>query len=171
MASPAAVTMDPRTELEAFVRDRRRLLVAMAAALTPVPGEAEDLVQETLATAFAGLDRFDGRRPIGPWLRGILRHKALERMRASRMPTVDGAFLDSLERIHDRLDAHALDRLRDCVRALPDHERLAVERFYLAGRPSERAAADLGIGHDALRKRLQRAREGLARCLGRNLGD
>src|SRR4051812_26406990 len=38
---------------------------------------AEDIAQEAFVAAVAALDRFDRRRPLGPWLRTIVARRAI----------------------------------------------------------------------------------------------
>src|SRR3954468_5396678 len=45
-------------------------------------GAAEDIVQESLLSAIRSLDRFDRRRPFGPWLRRIVVNRAIDWARA-----------------------------------------------------------------------------------------
>ncbi len=53
--------------------------------------EAEDLVQETLVTAWEKRGSFDGRSQLRTWLIGILKFKVLDHFRArKRTPTVQG---------------------------------------------------------------------------------
>src|SRR3989454_3012175 len=43
---------------------------------------AEDIVQEAFLTAIRHLDRFDRRRPFGPWLHRIVVNRAIDWARA-----------------------------------------------------------------------------------------
>src|SRR3954452_15105492 len=45
---------------------------------------AEDVAQEAFLAAIRALDRFDRRRPFGPWLRAIVARRALDALRARR---------------------------------------------------------------------------------------
>ncbi|GAA3834330.1 RNA polymerase sigma factor [Streptomyces chiangmaiensis] len=58
-------------------------LLRMAHTLTSQPADAEDLVQDTLLSAYRAIDRFDGRHPRA-WLRTILRRTELNRRRRRR---------------------------------------------------------------------------------------
>jgi RNA polymerase sigma-70 factor (ECF subfamily) len=50
------------------------------------PAAAEDIAQEAFVAAVRSLERFDRRRPFGPWLRRIVVNRAIDwtRMRAAR---------------------------------------------------------------------------------------
>ncbi len=60
-------------------------LFSLAVTLVGSATDAEDVVQETLAGAFRGLGRFEGRSSVKTWLTGILvRQAAMHRRRAGR---------------------------------------------------------------------------------------
>jgi RNA polymerase sigma factor (sigma-70 family) len=63
-------------------------LTLLAGHLARDAAEAEDLVQQTFLVALRDADRWDGARPVGAWLAGILRHRALDlaRTRRARAP-------------------------------------------------------------------------------------
>jgi RNA polymerase sigma-70 factor (ECF subfamily) len=45
---------------------------------------AEDVAQEAMLSVVRSLDRFDWRRPIGPWLHRIVVNRSLDHLRAER---------------------------------------------------------------------------------------
>lgn len=45
---------------------------------------ADDAAQEAMLSAFAGLDGFDERRPLGPWLKRIAYNRAIDELRRRR---------------------------------------------------------------------------------------
>lgn len=80
---------------------------------------AEDLVQETLLTAWRKRETFDGRSTLGTWLTGIMKFKILDHHRAStRAPTsnpaetpvnADGWGADPVDRLFDRHGSWKID--------------------------------------------------------------
>ena len=47
-----------------------------------MPRAAEDIAQESFLAAVRNLDRFDRRRPFGPWLHRIVVNRAIDHARA-----------------------------------------------------------------------------------------
>lgn len=137
--------------------------------------EVDDVVQETLITAWRRLDDFDPSRPFGPWLRGIARRivssRSKDRARRSEF-ALDSSALDALEERVSRLEMLRTERsagwteaLARCVEQLPERMGLAIRLRYEEGADSEAIAHRLGIGAANARKILQRSRESLATCL------
>jgi RNA polymerase sigma-70 factor (ECF subfamily) len=162
---------------EILVRQHHRRLLAFALSLTHSPQAAEDVVQEAFVTAYKRLPQFDPARDFGSWVRGIIRHKYMEWARKQRTKPIDGKVLDSLEDSHrewDRAEAEergeALAALRRCLGALEAASREIVDLFYMKRQPCATVAARLGVTETVVRKRLERARRRLARCVGRRLG-
>jgi RNA polymerase sigma-70 factor, ECF subfamily len=119
---------------------------------------AEDIAQEAFVAAVRALDRFDRRRPFGPWLHRIVVNRAIDfaRTRAARGET-------------DLLDRHAVPERRDrsdagtVAAALaelpPEHRAVIVLRYLLEYTPGE--IADLlelprGTVNSRLRRGLDR---------------
>jgi RNA polymerase sigma-70 factor (ECF subfamily) len=71
---------DPSALAALFDAQAPRLLL-LAAHFARDAAEAEDLVQTTFLHALKDASAFDGARPVGAWLAGILRHRALDLMR------------------------------------------------------------------------------------------
>jgi RNA polymerase sigma-70 factor, ECF subfamily len=123
---------------------------------------AEDIAQEAFLAAVRHLDRFDRRRPFGPWLHRIVVNRAIDaaRVRAVRAETA----LD--ETIAASADPATLDRsVLDALAALPPEQRaVVVLRYLLEYTPGEIAKlldlprgtvnSRLRRGLDAMRERL-----------------
>src|SRR5437016_5673078 len=66
---------------EIIMRRYNQRLYRVARAITGDTGEAEDVVQETYARAYANLDQFAGRARFATWLTRIAVHETLARLR------------------------------------------------------------------------------------------
>ena len=127
---------------------------------------AEDIAQEAFLAAVRTLDRFDRRRPFGPWLHRIVVNRAIDaaRARAARAETVlDDAYAapSAADRSDARLVAAALAQLS------PDHRAVIVLRYLLEYTPGEIAEA-LELPRGTVNSRLRRALDQLAGLVRRD---
>lgn len=148
---------------------------------------AEDIVQDTLATAWAGVERFEGRSTLRTWVTGILLHKVMDAFRAiARRPAErelpghhedpdfdsDGTWRAPVEAWSDpelALDCKRFRKeLRDQVSRLPRLQARAYHMRELEGRETAEICAELGVTEGNLFVLLHRARLGLRRSLDRD---
>jgi RNA polymerase sigma-70 factor (ECF subfamily) len=124
---------------------------------------AEDIAQEAFLAAVRSLDRFDRRRPFGPWLHRIVVNRAIDWARAR-----------SLRRESELTDAAAVDgdppeQLRVLVVALaslpPEQRGVIVLRHLLEYTPGEIAEL-LELPRGTVNSRLRRGLDALAARLG-----
>ncbi|MCA9283878.1 MAG: sigma-70 family RNA polymerase sigma factor [Phycisphaerales bacterium] len=165
--------MGERELFEILVREHAPMLTAYIRSMTLDSDLAEEVFQETVIAAWRHLEDFDRTRPFGPWLRGLARHRLLMLARTRRrygrhLEALERRISAGLERIRQRPGdtfAEQLEPLRECLRALPEPQRAALEMVYLRQVGSPAAAEALGTNLETLRKRVQRARQALALCL------
>src|SRR5215207_6695678 len=129
---------------------------------------AEDIAQEAFLDAVRAIDRFDRRRPFGPWMHRIVVNRAIDVTRArSLRREVDAAAAESAEAPPDPPGAPLSD---DVVSALSDlsaeHRAVVVLRYLFDYTPGEIAhALDMprGTVNSRLRRALDRLRETIER--------
>lgn len=120
---------------------------------------AEDIAQEAFLSALRALDRFDRRRPFGPWLHRIVVNRAIDwaRARALRrelnVEPPDATVSEEFE-AHDELAA-ALATLS------PERRAVVVLRYVLDYTPGEIALL-LDLPRGTVNSRLRRALDELA---------
>ena len=121
---------------------------------------AEDVAQEAFLAAVAALDRFDRRRPFGPWLRTIVARRAIDALRArSLRREVGDAPLDVIAA--PCAEAADADGFAAALAALPDDQRtVVVLRHVLELTPGE-IAATLGVPRGTVNSRLRRGLDAL----------
>jgi len=85
---PSPAPSDRGSAFARYVEPEIPVLLRVAHSLVGSPGDAEDLVQETLIRAYRALDGFDGRHPRA-WLLTILRHTASNLRRRTRPDLVE----------------------------------------------------------------------------------
>jgi RNA polymerase sigma-70 factor (ECF subfamily) len=124
---------------------------------------AEDIAQESFLAAVRALDRFDRRRPFGPWLHRIAVNRAIDYARA-RALRAERALVPETEGEARGPDALS-DRLVSALRELsPDHRAVVVLRYVLEYTPGEIGELlDLprGTVNSRLRRGLDRLRPAL----------
>lgn len=118
---------------------------------------AEDIAQEAFLAAIRNLDRFDRRRPFGPWLHRIVVNRAIDWSRARQLRAeaelVGAPAADEPAAIDDSLLA-ALAALP------PDHRAVIVLRHLLEYTPGEIAEL-LGLPRGTVNSRLRRGLDAL----------
>jgi RNA polymerase sigma-70 factor, ECF subfamily len=134
---------------------------------------AEDVAQEALVAAIRALDRFDRRRPFGPWLHRIAVNRAIDhaRARGARAEVSSGTAEDA-ERHgpgRDGATASVDPRTEGLAGALAElsteHRAIVAMRFLLELTPGE-IATELGLPRGTVNSRLRRALDQLAAHLG-----
>src|SRR5213595_2189305 len=117
---------------------------------------AEDIAQEAFLAAVRALDRFDRRRPFGPWLHRIVVNRAIDWARAR-----------ALRPEAEEVDAPAPERperdeelLRELDRLTPEHRAVIVLRYLLEYTPGEIAEL-LELPRGTVNSRLRRGLDSL----------
>src|SRR6266478_9102485 len=72
-------------DLEALYREHWSRAYRAAYLVVHDAAAAEDIAQEAFLAAVRALDRFDRRRPFGPWLHRIAVNRAIDWARASKL--------------------------------------------------------------------------------------
>lgn len=171
---------DPAHKLfEALVRQHHRCLLAYGRVLAGGDGSrAEELVQDALVIAFRRLDDYDPSRDFGAWVRGIVRNLHRQKQAVRVHLTVNGLEIPDqvLEQAVMDLEEHqgpspVLAALRQCLEGLGELLSGTVRMHYFQKMSVSAVAAQTQASEDAIKKRLQRAREMLFACIRRRLGD
>ena len=114
---------------------------------------AEDIAQESFLAAIRSLDRFDRRRPFGPWLHRIVVNRAIDaaRARSLRRETELTEHATDAEE-HEPPDRELLAAL---ARLPPDQRAVIVLRHLLGYTPGE-IARTLDLPRGTVNSRLRR---------------
>jgi RNA polymerase sigma-70 factor (ECF subfamily) len=166
----------------------RRAMLKFALLQLRNEAHAEDCVQEALAAALQGADRFSGDSTVRTWLIGILKHKILDHFRrASREQTLTVSDEESSLDDFDPLfleDGHYVDPpapwanpeqaltqseffdvLERCLEALPQVTARVFTLREVMGVTTEDICAELGITSNNCWVLIYRARMSLRQCL------
>jgi RNA polymerase sigma factor (sigma-70 family) len=145
-------------EFSEWVRPHLPALTRLAARLAP-SGDRDDVVQESLARAWAKRSQFDAARgsALG-WLLAITADQA-RRARRRRRPFALFQADRRVRSIDDRLD------IEFAVSKLPTRQRLAVDCFYFVGLSVAETAVVMGCAEGTVKSTLSDARARLQRIL------
>jgi RNA polymerase sigma-70 factor, ECF subfamily len=127
---------------------------------------AEDIAQEAFLAAVRAIERFDRRRPFGPWMHRIVVNRAIDLTRARTLRReVDAAAADSAEAPPDRPAAPFSGDVLAALRELsPEHRAVVALRFLFDYTPGEIARA-LDMPRGTVNSRLRRALDRLGDVL------
>jgi RNA polymerase sigma-70 factor (ECF subfamily) len=169
---------DRRVAFERHVVPHLGVLLHVARSMTSREHDAEDLVQDTLARAFSGIEGFDGAHPRA-WLFTIMRNTQINRVRKRRPelladPDVSERLADagSHESPEQAAEAAAFSRVvADAVGQLPERMAMVVELVDMDGLSYADAALALNIPVGTVMSRLHRARRKIrSRLIAEGLG-
>ncbi len=123
---------------------------------------AEDIAQEAFIAALGALDRFDRRRPFGPWLTRIVINRAIDFARSRRLQAVPA---ESLAPAAPPAQGWS-EEIVVALRSLPlDQRAVVVLRHGLGYTPGE-IARMLELPRGTVNSRLRRALDRLEGLLG-----
>jgi RNA polymerase sigma-70 factor (ECF subfamily) len=125
---------------------------------------AEDVAQEAFLAAVRTLDRFDSRRPFGPWLHRIVVNRAIDWARARALrrevggeEAVAAATAPEAGEVAGRPSEDVLAALASLT---PDHRAVIVLRYLLEYTPGE-IARILELPRGTVNSRLRRGLDSL----------
>jgi RNA polymerase sigma-70 factor, ECF subfamily len=145
------------SDLEALFRMHWPRAFRAAYLVTQDAGAAEDIAQESFLAAIRALDRFDRRRPFGPWLHRIAVNRAIDWTRARKLR-------GELE-LFDTVPAPEVpemggETIAALARLSPEHRAVVVMRYLLDFSPGEIAEA-LDLPRGTVNSRLRRGLDAL----------
>jgi RNA polymerase sigma-70 factor, ECF subfamily len=145
------------TEMVASISALKRY----ALALTADAHEAEDLVQESVARAIAGLAGFDPGTNLQAWLYTILRNTYRTRMKRRWLSHHDPATVDAIAQptLPGQQSGLELEDLQRALEVLPHDMQRLVMMVGLDGVSYESAALAFGVKIGTLKSRLSRGRQ------------
>lgn len=118
---------------------------------------AEDIAQEAFLAAVRALDRFDRRRPFGPWLHRIVVNRAIDwaRARALRAEVGGEALAEQAARPDSPQDPYSAEVVSALSALSPEHRAVIVLRHLLEYTPGEIARL-LDLPRGTVNSRLRR---------------
>jgi RNA polymerase sigma-70 factor, ECF subfamily len=141
------------SDLEALFRTHWPRAFRAAYLVTHDAGAAEDIAQESFLAAIRALDRFDRKRPFGPWLHRIVVNRAIDWTRARRLRS-EVELSESLP-APDHSAATGAETFAALAALSPEHRAVVVMRYLLEFTPGEIAEA-LDLPRGTVNSRLRR---------------
>ena len=155
------------SDFEALFRAHWPRAYRAAYLVTHDAAAAEDIAQEAFLAAVRALDRFDRRRPFGPWLHRIVVNRAIDwaRARALRAEVAadEGQLGDKAGAVYAS-DPVSEETMRGLAALSPEHRAVVVMRYLLEYTPGEIARLlelPRGTVNSRLRRGLDQLRERL----------
>lgn len=152
-----------RAAFQELVEEHAPALYRLAYRLTGQGHDAEDIVQETLRSAWTSRDRFDPNRGGRAWLAAILRRRVVDRWRrVGRSPTIGGdpAWEVAVEAA-DPLAHELTDEMQLALMQLPDELRESLLLVVVGELTHQETADALGVPLGTVLSRVCRARQRL----------
>ncbi|MCE9561544.1 MAG: sigma-70 family RNA polymerase sigma factor [Planctomycetes bacterium] len=142
----------------------------------PLPGLADDIVQQVLVEFLARAGEWNLTDDIRPLLATMTRHVSLRlwRERTREMPDVLRRLADHVRRLAEERDAppqydDELAALRRCLDRLPDKSRILIDQYYFGDQSAADIGTQLGTRADTVCRAISRVREKLRDCVTRSL--
>jgi RNA polymerase sigma-70 factor (ECF subfamily) len=150
-----------RAAFEELVRRTSRLVFARLYLETGNTHQAEDLLQETLLTAYLSISQVTEPAKFRSWLLRIAQNQAIDAVRRDqRLKRTPGPVrIDQppVPRPEERLEREELrQQVLAILRALPEEYRLPLTMRYLAGADYESIQLQMGLTNGSLRGLLHR---------------
>lgn len=164
-----------RTAFGALVQPHLSRLIVLATRMLSSSHQAEDALQDALASVWLARHRLRPDRPIGPFLTTVTLNKCRDRLRKRKAAQFFG--LDDGQSTLELPDSspgpesaaasrEELRRLQAEMEKLPIRLREALVLVAIDGRSQAEAASLLGVSEKAIETRVYRARKQLRERLG-----
>jgi len=159
-----------RHEVEAYVEGAMPRLVGLAYAMTGAREDAEDLVQDTLATVVTKWSRISGAENIDAYVRRTMVNTLISKKRrkwttevvSHELVTADTARPEGTGVAHRVTER---DAVLELLRQLPDRQRAVMALRYYEDLPDAQIAAALDCSEQAVRSAAHNAMKTLRRLL------
>src|SRR5262245_47004640 len=167
-----------RALFEILMRRHNQRIYRVARAVVKDEVEVEDVMQQAYVNAYAHLHQFEERSQFSTWLTRITLNEAFARRRKlqAESKTEDaGAFMDTIPSSQPDPERQAYAEelrcvLEEAVDTLPDTYRTVFMLRDVEGLSTSETGEGLGLGEEAVKTRLHRARAMIRRAVTDRIG-
>ncbi|SCY06485.1 RNA polymerase sigma-70 factor, ECF subfamily [Nonlabens sp. Hel1_33_55] len=156
---------DRRAQMQVY-NDYAKGMYHVALRIVEDTAQAEDIMQESMITAFAKINQWNREATFGSWLKRIVINNSLTyKRKASKMPTT------SFEEYHETIDdSESIDmenagwtakRVMIAMKELKASYREVLTLSLIEGMDNEEIAQIMGISHGMCRTTISRAKTSL----------
>jgi RNA polymerase sigma-70 factor (ECF subfamily) len=172
-----------RALFEILMRRHNQRIYRVARAIVRDEAEVEEVMQQAYINAFAHLHQFEARAQFSTWLTRITVNEACARRQrrrrlASMTDRLDESETDAMDTItasqptpeHQAYARELRELLERAVDELPEHYRVVFMLRDVEGMSTSETGEGLGLGEEAVKTRLHRARALIRRAVSARLG-
>ena len=172
---------------EILMRRHNQRVYRVVRSIVKDEADVEDVMQQAYINAFTHLGQFEERSQFSTWLTRIVLHEAFSRRRRVRRTESAGASVSHVDRdggdFMDKLESPNADPERQAyaqeltrvleaaVDTLPDTYRMVFMLRDIEGLSTNETGEGLGLGPEAVKTRLHRARAMIRRAVTARIGD
>jgi RNA polymerase sigma-70 factor, ECF subfamily len=172
---------------EVLMRRHNQRVYRVARAVVKDEADVEDVMQQAYINAFTHLRQFEERSQFSTWLTRIVLHEAFNRRRQAQRSESRGAAESHMDEdggdVMDGFESPAADperqayaqeltrMLEAAVDTLPETYRTVFMLRDIEGLSTHETGEGLGIGAEAVKTRLHRARAMLRRAVTAQIGE
>ena len=132
--------------------------------------DAEDVLQESFASAFQHLDRFDYSSSFGAWLKRIVVNNSINVLRRRKLALIDisESRINEIEEVEvpDEENIHLkVEEIKKAMSLLPNGYRSVLSLFLFEGYDYEEIGEILNISASTVRTQYHRAKQKLLHTL------
>lgn len=156
-----------RADFHVLIEEHASALYRLAYRLVGSPHDAEDIVQETMRSAWTSRERFEQGRGERAWLAAILRRRVVDRWRRSgRIPVAAGErVMDVACEAEDPLAHEYTDEMQYALSKLSPELRESLLLVVVGELTHQQTADELGVPLGTVLSRVSRARRRLRQHL------
>jgi len=137
--------------------------------------DAEDILQESFIDAFHSLNQFGNRSSFGAWLKKIVIHKSINRVKRGKknwvdvdLAHIDSYVLQDEPEVDEKDFEFRVESIRQAMVQLPDGYRTVLSLYLVENYKHDEIAGMLGISAATVRTQYKRAKKKLLDIISQN---